>query len=159
MRVNLNNFGKLGFIFIIFLLFRFSYLYASQSESESTKLKYIWREAIEKNRNWDRFGALKEWTKAIDIAPNNHYLFYNRGLTYANLQLLTQAIKDFNEAINLKPDFAPAFADRGMAYYDLNQKDRACEDFKKSAKLKYKRAIIWIKDTKRSYWCIKNEAK
>ena len=100
MRVNLNNFGKLGFIFIIFLLFRFSFLYASQNKSESTKLKYIWREAIEKNRNWDRFGALKEWTKAIDIAPNNHYLFYNRGLTYANLQLLTQAIKDFNESIN-----------------------------------------------------------
>ena len=103
----------------------------------------------------DSYGALKEWTKAIDIAPNNHYLFYNRGLTYSKLQLLSQAIKDFDESIKLKPDFAPAFADRGMAYYELDQKDRACDDFKKSAKLKNKRAIIWIKDTQRSYWCIK----
>ena len=80
---------------------------------------------------------------------------YNRGLTYSKLQLLSQAIKDFDESIKLKPDFAPAFADRGMAYYELDQKDRACDDFKKSAKLKNKRAIIWIKETQRSYWCIK----
>ena len=58
----------------------------------------------EKNRNLDSYGALKEWTKAIDIAPNNHYLFYNRGLTYSKLQLLSQAIKDFDESIKLKPD-------------------------------------------------------
>ena len=58
MRINLDNFYKLGFIFIIFLLFEYSLLYASESKLESTKLKDIWREAIEKNRNLDSYGAL-----------------------------------------------------------------------------------------------------
>ena len=76
-------------------------------------------------------------------------------MTYANLQLLNQAIKDFNSSIKIRSDFGPAYGDRGMAFYDLNQKDKACADFKKAASLKYKLAVSWINDPKRSSWCIK----
>ena len=52
-------------------------------------------------------------------------LFYNRGLTYANLQLLTQAINDFDNSLKIKFNFDPDYGDRKMAFYDLDQKDKA----------------------------------
>ena len=100
--------------------------------------------------------ALKDYSKALEIAPKNHFLFYNRGLTYVDLQLLTQAKSDFDKAIKIKSDFGPAYGDRGMVFYQLDKKDEACEDFKKAADLKYELAISWIEDKNRSAWCTQN---
>ena len=155
--MRLNSFclkkSRLIFVFILFL--QFQSVQSSENKSDSTKLSELWKSAIKHNRNRNHYAALEDYSKALIMAPNNHLLFYNRGLTYTNLELLTQAINDFDNSIKIKPDFGPAYGDRGMAFYDLDQKDKACADFKKAADLKYKRAVIWIKDSKRNSWCIK----
>ena len=155
MRINLFNFKKLRLVFILVFLLQFQFMKASETKSEENKLSEFWKRAIQNNRNRNHYAALEDYSKALEIAPNNHLLFYNRGLTYANLQLLTQAINDFNNSIKIKPDFGPGYGDRGMAFYDLDQKDKACADFKKAADLEYKLAVSWINDSKRNYWCIK----
>ena len=155
MRVNFFSFRKSSFIFVFLFLLQFQSVHSSENKSDSTKLSELWNSAIKKNKNRNHDAALEDYSKALIIAPNNHLLFYNRGLTYANLQLLTQAINDFDNSIKIKPDFGPSYGDRGMAFYDLDQKDKACADFKKAADLKYKRAVIWIKDSKRNSWCVK----
>ena len=155
MRVNFFSFRKSSFIFVFLFLLQFQLIKASENKSDSTKLSELWKSAIQNNRNRNHYAALEDYSKALDIAPKNHLLFYNRGLTYANLQLLTQAINDFNNSIKIKPDFGPGYGDRGMAFYDLDQKDKACADFKKAADLEYKLAVSWINDSKRNSWCIK----
>ena len=155
MRINLFYFKKLRLVFILVFLLQFQFIKASENKSEENKISEFWKSAIQNNRNRNHYAALEDYSKALDIAPNNHLLFYNRGLTYANLQLLTQAINDFNNSIKIKPDFGPGYGDRGMAFYDLDQKDKACSDFKKAADLEYKLAVSWINDSKRNSWCIK----
>ena len=155
MRINLFYFKKLRLVFILVFLLQFQLMKASETKTEENKLSEFWKSAIQNNRNRNHYAALEDYSKALEIAPNNHLLFYNRGLTYANLQLLTQAINDFNNSIRIKSDFGPGYGDRGMAFYDLDQKDKACADFKKAADLKYKRAVVWINDSKRNTWCIK----
>ena len=68
-------------------------------KSEEKQLSQLWKSAIKNNINRDHYAALKEYSKALEIAPKNHFLFYNRGLTYVDLQLLTQAKSDFDKAI------------------------------------------------------------
>ena len=155
MRINLFCFKKLRLVFILIFLLQFQFIKASETKSQEKQLSELWKSAIQNNRNRNHYAALEDYSKALIMEPNNHLLFYNRGLTYANLQLLTQAINDFDNSIKIKPDFGPGYGDRGMAFYDLDQKDKACADFKKAADLKYKRAVIWIKDSKRNSWCIK----
>ena len=155
MRINLFYFKKLRLVFILIFLLQFQLIKASETKSQEKQLSELWKSAIQNNRNRNHYAALEDYSKALDIAPNNHLLFYNRGLTYANLQLLTQAINDFNNSIKIKPDFGPGYGDRGMAFYDLDQKDKACADFKKAADLEYELAVSWINDSKRNYWCIK----
>ena len=155
MRINLFYFKKLRLVFILIFLLQFQFIKASETKSQEKKLSELWKSAIQNNRNRNHYAALEDYSKALDIAPKNHLLFYNRGLTYANLQLLTQAINDFNNSIKIKPDFGPGYGDRGMAFYELDQKDKACVDFKKAADLEYKLALSWINDSKRNSWCIK----
>ena len=155
MRLNLFSLKKSRLVFIFLFLLQFQFIKASETKSDANKLRELWKSAIENNRNWNHYAALEDYSKALIIAPNNHLLFYNRGLTYADLQLLTQAINDFDSSIKIKPDFGPAYGDRGMAFYDLDQKDKACSDFKKAGDLEYKPAVSWINDPKRNSWCIK----
>ena len=118
-------FKKLRLVFILVFLLQFQFMKASETKSEENKLSEFWKSAIQNNRNRNHYAALEDYSKALDITPNNHLLFYNRGLTYANLQLLTQAINDFNNSIKIKPDFGPGYGDRGMAFYDLDQKSNS----------------------------------
>ena len=155
MRLNLFTLKKSRLIFIFLLFLQFQFIRASETESEANKLSKLWKSAIQNNRNRRHYAALEDYSKALIISPNNHLLFYNRGLTYADLQLLTQAINDFDSSIKIKPDFGPAYGDRGMAFYAIDQKDKACSDFKKAGDLKYNPAVSWIKDSKRNSWCIK----
>ena len=155
MRIILLSLKKISFLLFFIFLLQNQFVKTSELKSEAKELSQIWESAIKNNRNRDHYAALEDYTKALKIQPKNHFLFYNRGLTYANLQLLTQAINDFERAIKIKSDFGPAYGDRGMAFYDLDQKDKACADFKKAADLNYERAVIWIKDSERISWCIK----
>ena len=144
MRINLFLITRISFLLLFSFFFQYQFIKASEVKSEEKQLSQLWKSAIKNNRNRDYYAALKDYSKALEIAPKNHFLFYNRGLTYVDLQLLTQAKSDFDKAIKIKSDFGPAYGDRGMVFYQLDKKDEACEDFKKAADLKYERAISWI---------------
>ena len=98
MWVNFFSFRKSSFIFVFLFLLQFQPFQSSENKSDSTKLSELWKSAIKHNRNRNHYAALENYSKALIMAPNNHLLFYNRGLTYAYLQLLTQAINDFDNS-------------------------------------------------------------
>ena len=49
--------------------------------------------------------ALKNYNLAIEIAPKNYQLFYNRGIVYSNLNLQQLALDDFDESFRLNQEF------------------------------------------------------
>ncbi|NLD39035.1 MAG: tetratricopeptide repeat protein [Desulfatiglans sp.] len=60
---------------------------------------------------------MNDYTKAIEINPDDVTAYNNRGLAYANMGEHEQAIKDYNVAIKRAPEKISAYINRGNAYY------------------------------------------
>ncbi|MCS6904134.1 MAG: tetratricopeptide repeat protein [Bacteroidia bacterium] len=79
-------------------------------------------------------GALADFTKAIELNPQNPVLYLERGIANYDLDDPTNAIRDFNSAIQKDPKLAKAWYMRGLAKLDLNNKE-GCSDLKKAIEL------------------------
>lgn len=77
----------------------------------------------------DNAGAIKAFTKSIEINPLDAKSYYNRGLAYAKTGSKHQAISDFNKTIELNPRYSTAYTNRGVIYLGMKDYDRAAEDF------------------------------
>ena len=90
--------------------------------------------AYRRKGQYDR--AIKDYTEAIRLRPDNAFAFRLRGDAYSLNSQHDQAIKDYTEAIRLKPDDAFAFNNRGSAYRQKGQYDRAIKDYTEVIRLK-----------------------
>lgn len=70
--------------------------------------------------------------KAIDLSPNNAYLYYNRGNVYAGRGDYYLAIEDFTKALSIDPDLAEAFYNRGIAKLKLEKTEEGIVDLGKA---------------------------
>lgn len=83
--------------------------------------------------------AIADYTKAIQINPNNDYAYYNRGFIYKNnFNDYKKAIEDFTKYIQFDSKFMWVYVNRGNCYKALGQKKEAEADFAKARELGYK---------------------
>lgn len=95
----------------------------------------------------DYGGAIQDYSKAIELNPNNVYHYYNnRGLTKSHLEDYRGAIQDYNKAIELSPNYAGAYYNRGIAKYNLVDINGACLDWSKAGELGFAQAYNLIKE-------------
>jgi len=50
--------------------------------------------------------AIKYYSEAIELSPDNHVIFSNRSAAYCKDQQYEKALQDAEAAIRLKPDWA-----------------------------------------------------
>jgi serine/threonine-protein kinase len=74
--------------------------------------------------------ALTTLETAIQLIPDDPYLYYLRGSAYYNLNDLPSAIGELTGAIILNPDMTEAYAMRGRAYQQLGVLNAAAEDYR-----------------------------
>ena len=65
--------------------------------------------AFEKGNNGDYYGAIFDYSKAIEINPQYAKAYYNRGWNKAQLKDYNGAISDYKKAIEINPQYAEAF--------------------------------------------------
>ena len=58
-------------------------------------------------------GAIADYTRAIEINPQNVDAYYNRGLAKDDSGDYEGAIADYTKAIEINPELAIAYANRG----------------------------------------------
>jgi tetratricopeptide (TPR) repeat protein len=88
-----------------------------------------------KSKLKDYYGAITDYTKAIELKPDYAIAYFHKGSNKFDLKDYDGAIADFNKAIELDPQFAMSYAMRGVA---KNMSGKAfCSDFKKSCELGY----------------------
>ena len=72
--------------------------------------------------------ALKAYSRAIELSPNNAKAYNNRGVAYRKKGKLDLAVKDYTKAIKLNPDDANAYSNRGNVYREKGEFNRAIDD-------------------------------
>jgi len=82
----------------------------------------------------DHYGAISNYTSAIQIAPYKGEYYYNRGLSKNLIKDYQGAISDFTKAIELKPKYANAYRDRGLSHAETGDYYAAISDGNKAIK-------------------------
>ena len=93
-------------------------------------------EALALQKNGDLKGALKVLDKAIELYPDNQYVYVNRGNIYNDaLKNYNAAIADFNKTIEINAKFSWPYLNRALAYERQKRHDEAIADFTKAIDL------------------------
>lgn len=88
--------------------------------------------------------AIKDYTEAIRLQPQNGSYYSKRGDTYAyQLKDYQKAIADYTEAINLEQNNAVYYSYRGYFYRSLEDYQKALEDVNRAITLNPKYAIAY----------------
>jgi len=80
-------------------------------------------------------GAVREFTKAIDIDPTDHVFYSNRSACYCSLGKYENALEDANRCIGLAPGFAKGFSRKGLALYYMQRYQEAIEAYEAGLKI------------------------
>ena len=78
---------------------------------------------------------LADLNKAIDLAPDFAYTYYNRGNVLSHLKDYRAAIVSYDEAIALEPSLAEAYYNRGLTHIFLGENARGIADLSKAGEL------------------------
>jgi len=90
--------------------------------------------------------ALIALNKAIEIYPQDYFLYYLRSYVKNQIKDFYGEISDLNKAIERYRFDYELFVNRGTAKYNLGDKLGACNDWREAFNLGYKDAAQWLKD-------------
>ena len=96
--------------------------------------KFYFDRGYEKSKNGDYYGAISDFSKAIEINPYDDYAFYNRGWNKAKLKDYYGAISDYTKAIEIDPHES-FYYNRGISKSKVEDYYGAISDYKKSIEL------------------------
>ena len=87
--------------------------------------------------------AVISWDKALEIKPDKHDAWYNRGLALSDLGRNEEAIASYDQAVAIKPDFHEAWNNRGYALDDLGRKEEAIASYEQAVAIKPDKHAAW----------------
>ena len=96
---------------------------------------FYFKRGVEKQNKGDSYGAISDFTKAIEINPQDADAYNNRGWIKEKLKVYNGAISDFTKAIEINPQDADAYYNRGKAKHKLEDYDGAISDFTKAIEI------------------------
>ena len=95
---------------------------------------YKHRFAENKKADYER--AIADFTKAIELDPEDVLAYNNRGIVYYYKGRFYRTVDDFSTVISLTPDDPFAYYGRGMAYRNLLVFEKSIQDFSTAIRLK-----------------------
>lgn len=122
-----------SFYSLIFLALTFVWLIPGVGVSEMADRQYYNLGLIAmKNGNFRE--ALKEFTKATEIKPDECKYYNDRGVAYKRLGELDKAFTDYNKSLEINPHYTNALNNRGVVYLEQGRYDEALADFREALK-------------------------
>jgi tetratricopeptide (TPR) repeat protein/Txe/YoeB family toxin of Txe-Axe toxin-antitoxin module len=80
-------------------------------------------------------GAIKYFTKVLQIDPNDAQAYCNRGQTLARMEDKQGAIEDYNKALQINLNYALAYKNRGVTRREMGDYQGAIEDYNKALQI------------------------
>ena len=109
--------------------------------SENMAERYF-NSGYEKYEENDYYGAISDFTKAVELEPEDYMCYFYLGLCKFNLKLYSEAIIDLDKSIQLKPN-PLSFYIRGYSKARLNNHQEAIIDLDKSIEFETNNAAIY----------------
>ena len=106
--------------------------------------RIYFEQGLEKFDSGNYQGAIDDWTKTIEIYPQNAAAYYNRGNAKKELNDYQGAIADYTKTIEIDPQYAAAYMNRGIKRENQNDLEGACQDWRKAADLGLKNPAKWV---------------
>jgi tetratricopeptide (TPR) repeat protein len=79
--------------------------------------------------------AIKDYSEAIRLSPNNAWAYNNRCWSYGQLRRAEEALQDCDTALRLLPDRPEILDSRALAHWLLADNDKARQDLERAHKL------------------------
>lgn len=99
-----------------------------KNQGEKDLAGVLYNQGTRNAKKGDLSQAIEEFTKAIELKPDDIMAYNNRGSAYAQQGDYIQAISDFTKAIGINSNDPVAYHNRAVAYFCLKQYDRAWGD-------------------------------
>ena len=89
---------------------------------------YYFNSAFDKTENGDYYGAIADYTKAIEINPKSALAYYNRANSKDELKDYYGAIADYTKAIEINSSSVISYINRAVTKFRIGDKRGACLD-------------------------------
>ena len=89
---------------------------------------------VDKYEQGDYQGAIDDWTKVIEVNPQEVDAYYNRGVVFYQSDQYEQALADFDRALKLNAQSAQILYARGSVYMEQGNYREARNDFRNALK-------------------------
>ena len=99
--------------------------------------------AYEMGNSGDYEGAIKNFSKVIELKPNDYLSYMNRGWNKAKLGDYYAAISDYNKSIRINPNNALAFNNRGYSKVKIRDYKGAISDYNKAIEIDPKNHVSY----------------
>ncbi len=116
----------------------------SLEKSQSESSLFYFNSATEKYNAGDNYGAIADYTKAIEINPRYANAYINRGNAKNNLEDYYGAIFDYTKAIEINPRDANAYGNRGIVKDNLEDYYGAIADYTKAIEINPRYANAYV---------------
>ena len=96
---------------------------------------FFYNRGSDRAEQGDHYGAISDYTKAIEINPEDADAYYNRGLSKGTLKDYTGEISDYTKVIEIDPKYVDAYNNRSIAKENIGDIKGACLDAQKVVSL------------------------
>jgi tetratricopeptide (TPR) repeat protein len=96
---------------------------------------YISRGAFYMKELKDYDAAMRDFDRAVALAPHDYTSYFNRGVLFQRLGDKARAVEDYSRAIATNPTKPGPYVNRGGMYCELKQFDAAVEDYSRALAL------------------------
>lgn len=106
----------------------------------SESLKEQGNEAFKRN---DVEEAIRLYSQAIEVNPDNYVAFSNRSAAYLKSDFKSKALYDAEKCMNLAPDWIKSYNRLGVAQHALKRFDAAIDTFKRGISIEPNNQSLW----------------
>lgn len=91
----------------------------------------------------DTEGAIRFYTQALELNPDDHVLYSNRAAAHMKANSISKALKDAERCVELAPSWAKGYNRLGVAQQELRRFDAAMSTFKRGLEVDPSNQSLW----------------
>ena len=120
------------------------FMLAASDKAYADSAEIYYKKGINKAEKGDFYGAISDYSKAIEINPRYSKAYNNRGNAKRTLKDYDGAIADYSKTIEINPNNGSAYKNRGIAKELIGDLKGACADWRRASALGLKKTDLWI---------------